>query len=210
MLEYLSVSGLKPTVAGLRCAGVAPEREGNASTSSGDTVKITAVNGVPIAGHQGQGSIADTTIRKLLMLEGLNRPRRIVSLTSFPGAANTFAKPSARDCIYITFNPLSGGGAHAAGAFGSALTPNEWIKLIARLGEIPDPTVSSGPSAAAIPDQAGASVPGSGSAPGGGSAGGASPGTNGTGTSGTGTSGTGTGTSGTSTSEGDDGAGGDR
>ena len=153
-LEYLSVSGLKPTVSGLECAGAAPASEGNASTRSDDTFKITAVNGIPIAGHQGPGSIADITIRKLLMLEGLNRPRRIVSLTSIPGTTNTFAKPSARDWMRITFGPPSG-GAHAASAFGSALTPGEWVKLIARLGEIPDPTVSSGPSAAAIPDNPG-------------------------------------------------------
>ncbi len=158
-LEFLSVSGLKPTVTGLRCAGAAPAREGNASASSDDAVKITAVNGIPIAGHQGQGSVADTTIRKLLTLEGLNRPRRIVSLTSIPGTTNTLAKPSARDWIYITYGPLSGSGAHAASVFGSALTPNEWIKLIARLGEIPDPTVSSGPSAAAIPDKPGTPAP---------------------------------------------------
>ncbi len=154
-LEYLSVSGLKPTVSGIRCAGAAPASEGNASTRSDDTVKITAVNGVPIAGHQGPGSIAETTIRKLLMLEGLNRPRRIVSLTSIPGTTNTFAEPSARDWIRIAFGPVSGPGAHAASAAGSALTPSEWIKLIARLGEIPDPTVSGGPSAAAIPDNPG-------------------------------------------------------
>jgi len=158
-LEFLSVSGLKPTVTGLRCAGAAPAREGNASASSDDAVKITAVNGIPIAGHQGQGSVADTTIRKLLTLEGLNRPRRIVSLTSIPGTTNTLAKPSARDWIYITYGPLSGSGAHAASVFSSALTPNEWIKLIARLGEIPDPTVSSGPSAAAIPDEPGTPAP---------------------------------------------------
>jgi len=159
-LEFLSVSGLKPAVSGIRCAGAAPASVGNASASSGDAVKITAVNGIPIAGHQGPGSIADTTIRKLLTLEGLNRPRRIISLTSIPGTTNTLARPSARDWIYLTYGPLSGGGssgAHAASVFGSALTPNEWIKLIARLGEIPDPTVSSGPSSAAIPDKPGAS-----------------------------------------------------
>ncbi len=155
VLEYLSVSGLKPTVSGLECAGAAPAREGNASASLGDAVKITAVNGVPIAGHQGPGSIAETTIRKLLMLEGLNRPRRIVSLTSIPGTRNTLTKPSARDYIDVDFGPGETGGAHAASASGSALMPSEWIKLIARLGEIPDPTVASGPSAAAIPDKPG-------------------------------------------------------
>ena len=43
-----------------------------------------------------------------------------------------------------------------AGAFSSAITPGQWIQLIARLGEIPDPKVGSGPSAAAIPDDPGA------------------------------------------------------
>ncbi|MGO9248935.1 MAG: lytic murein transglycosylase [Solirubrobacteraceae bacterium] len=155
-LEYLSVSGLKPTVSGLRCAGAAPASEGNASARSGNTFKIIAINGVPIAGHQGLGSIADATIRKLLMLEGLNRPRRIVSLTSIPGTTSTFVKPSAGAYIKIAFGShgtgVGGGGAHAATALDSALTPSEWVKLIARLGEIPDPTVSSGPSPAAIPD----------------------------------------------------------
>ena len=50
-------------------------------------MEITAVNGIPVAGHQGPGSIADTTVRKLLMLQGLARPQRIVSLMSYPGAA---------------------------------------------------------------------------------------------------------------------------
>ena len=160
-LEYLSVSGLKPTVSGLRCAGAAPANERNTSASAGDTVKITAVNGVPMAGHQGPGSIADTTIRKLLMLEGLNRPRRIVSLTSVPGTTNTFVRPSAGDYIEIVLGAhgIGAAGAHTAGALGSALTPSEWVKLIARLGEIPDPTVSSGPSAAAIPDNPSTSSP---------------------------------------------------
>ncbi len=182
-LEYLSVSGLAPTVSGLRCAGRMPVSEGNASTRSDDTVKITAVGGVPIAGHQGSGSIAETTIRKLLMLEGLNRPRRIVSLTSIPGATNTFVKSSARDWIRIVFGPSSGAGARAASASSSPLTPNEWVKLIARLGEIPDPTVSSGPSAAAIPDSPGGTAPAAGEASpngeSGGSAGPATPGAGG-------------------------------
>jgi hypothetical protein len=153
-LEFLSVSGLKPTVSGLRCAGSAPAAEGNAvASSSGDAVDIVAVNGITIAGHQGPGSIADTTVRKLLTLQGASRPRRIVSLMSYPGAAGAFAEPSARDDIRISFSSLPAVGlAHTAGALGETLTPDEWIKLIARLGEIPDPTVAGKPSAAAIPD----------------------------------------------------------
>jgi hypothetical protein len=160
-IEVLSVSGLKPTVSGLRCAGAASAVAGNASAGAyGDAVKITAVNGTPIAGHQGPGSVADSAIRKLLTLQGANRPRKIVSQVSYPGAPITIAKPSARNYIDVAFSPLSigarlTGGAHAAGVFDSALTPNQWIKLIARLGEIPDPTVASGSSAAAVPDKPG-------------------------------------------------------
>jgi murein DD-endopeptidase MepM/ murein hydrolase activator NlpD len=185
VLEFLSVSGLKPTVTGLRCAAAAALTvAGNAPAGSGGaTVKITAVNGVPIAGHQGQGSIADTTIRRLLTLQGANRPLRIVSDTSIPGTTNTLVKSSARNYVYVAFSPPGGGGARAA-AFGSVLSAKEWIKLIARLGEIPDPTVAGGPSAAALPDKPGASAPGSGAA---GVGGLATPGTSGAGTNGAGT-----------------------
>jgi murein DD-endopeptidase MepM/ murein hydrolase activator NlpD len=160
MLEYLSVSGLKPTVSGLRCVGSTPAViAAYAPVSAGsDTMDITAVNGIPIAGHQGQGSIADTTVRKLLMLQGLDRPQRIVSLISYPGAAGALASPGARNAIQVAFGTPSGGLAHAAGLLYSGLAPSEWIKLIDRLGEIPDPTVGRGPSAAAIPDDPGASA----------------------------------------------------
>jgi hypothetical protein len=186
MLEFLAVSGLRPTVTGLRCAG-ATAPEGNASASS-YTVKITAVNGTPIAGHQGQGSIADTTIRRLLTLQGINRPLRIVSQTNVPGAASALVKASAHDYIYVAFSPPSGGGAHAASAFGSVLSAKEWIKLIARLGEIPDPTVAGGPSAAAVPDRPGASVPGAGATGATGVGTATPPGGDGAGTDGAGTS----------------------
>jgi murein DD-endopeptidase MepM/ murein hydrolase activator NlpD len=196
VLEFLSVSGLKPTVTGLGCAAAAPIIPGNPPAGlGGATVKITAVNGVPIAGHQGQGSIADTTIHKLLTLQGINRPLRIVSDTSIPGTNNTLVKPSARNYVYVAFSTLSGGGTHVAGAFGSVLSAKEWIKLIARLGEIPDPTVASGPSAAAVPDKPGARASGGGSTggkesatPGGSGAGGPNTGRSGAGTTGDGTS----------------------
>ena len=159
MLEYLSVSGLQAdrrrAAVRRRDAGRA-RRQRAARATSGETSSITAVNGIPVAGHQGPGSIADTTVRKLLMLQGLARPRRIVSLMSYPGAAGAVTSPRAADAIRVAF---------AAPRRQRARTPracstrrwrrSEWIKLIARLGEIPDPTVASGPSSAAIPDAAG-------------------------------------------------------
>ena len=106
-LEFLSVSGLKPTVSGLRCkvGSTAAATEGNVRASAGeDAVDITAVNGVPIAGHEGPGSITDITVRKLLTMQGLARPERIVSAMSYPGSANAFTKPHATD-IGVSFSP---------------------------------------------------------------------------------------------------------
>jgi Transglycosylase SLT domain len=165
-LQFLSVSALKPTVSGLRCSGASvADVEGNVGASSSqDAVNITAVNGIPVAGHAGRGSITDIVVRRLLKLEGTARPQQIISLMSFPGATNTLAKPKTR-AIHVSFaSPI--GVAHAAGLFDSALTASQWTKLVTRLGEIPDPTVTSGPSPAAIPDRPGAGTSSSGDADG--------------------------------------------
>ncbi len=156
-LEFLSVSGLKPTVSGLRCkvgSTVAATAANARLNSEEDAVDITAVNGVPIAGHEGPGSIADVTVRKLLTMQGVTKPNRIVSQMSYPGSVNAFTDAHATD-IGVSFSPVGVGLAHSAGAFGSALSPDEWTRLIARLGEIPDPTVANGPSSAALPDKPG-------------------------------------------------------
>jgi membrane-bound lytic murein transglycosylase B len=157
MLEYLSVSDLKPTVSGLPCAGRTPAAQADNAPAgaSSETVRITAVNGIPIAGHQGQGSIADETVRKLLMLQGLARPRRILSLTSYPGSAVGLASATAANWIGVSYATPGADAGHAASLLDAGLTPNEWIELVDRLGEIPDPTVGSGHSSAAIPDRAG-------------------------------------------------------
>jgi hypothetical protein len=161
-LEFLSVSGLHPSVSSLRCSHVAAVAAANAAeTSAGDTIAITAINGIQLAGGQGPGSIAEIAVRKLLTLQGTMKPSEIVSLRSYPGTDNTVAAPGQGDDIRVEFAPLQGqrlGGARArsAGALGSTITPQQWVQLIARLGEIPDPKVSSGPSSAAIPDHPGA------------------------------------------------------
>jgi murein DD-endopeptidase MepM/ murein hydrolase activator NlpD len=162
MLEYLSVSGLKPTVAGLKCspASAAAIAAYAPAADAGEAVDITAINGVPVAGHQGQGTLADATVHKLLMLQGVNRPQRVVSLMSYLGSLGALANPSASDAIKIAYAAPNGAAAHAASVLYSGLTPSEWTKLIARLGEIPDPVVEHGPSTAAIPDAAGETTSG--------------------------------------------------
>jgi transglycosylase-like protein with SLT domain len=149
-LEFLAVSGLKPTVSALKCGHSELTAEGNVSEhSSGDAVDISEVNGIPILGHQGPGSIADTTIRKLLTLQGSMKPHQIISLMSYPGTDNTLAKADHYNHIHVGFRPFA--VASLASSMTSSITPGQWIKLIARLGEIPDPAVANGPSSAAIP-----------------------------------------------------------
>jgi hypothetical protein len=149
-LEFLAVSGLKPTVSALKCGHSELTAEGNVSEhSTGDAVDISEINGIPIAGHQGQGSITDTTIRKLLTLQGSMKPHQIISLMSYPGTDNTLAKADHYNHIHVGFRPFA--QASLVGSLTSSITPAQWIKLIARLGEIPDPAVANGPSAAAIP-----------------------------------------------------------
>ena len=69
---------------------------------------------------------------------------------SYPHAAGAVASPRARDAIRVAFGSPGGNGARAARLFNTVLTPSGWVKLIARLGEIPDPTVVRAPSPASI------------------------------------------------------------
>jgi hypothetical protein len=163
-LEYLAVSGLGPTVAAMSCvrgalvggAGFSPPGVAGVPQEGAGAFDISAVNGIRIAGHQGPGSIADTTVRKLLTLQGSLKPHEIISQTRYPGNDNTLASVRHRDRIHVDFQPLYAVSSHLHGAFSASVSPSEWIQLIARLGEIPNPRVQRGPSAASIPDQAGA------------------------------------------------------
>jgi hypothetical protein len=50
--------------------------------------------------------------------------------------------------------PRAGGASARPGALGAALAPEAWVALIARLGEIPNPPVAGGHSAASVPTTA--------------------------------------------------------
>jgi murein DD-endopeptidase MepM/ murein hydrolase activator NlpD len=161
-LEYLAVSGLSPRAGGLECTATRASAANASAAESIESVNITAINGSPVAGHQGPGSAADEAVRKLLMLQGASRPLQIESLMSYPGSHVAVTSASAGAAIKVAFagapelQGQAGGLAHTAAAGGSQLSPSDWIRLVARLGEIPDPTVSAAPSSAAIPDSASA------------------------------------------------------
>jgi len=148
-LEFLAVSGLQPTVSFPGCRRAAGVRN-----RSGETVDISAIDGVPIAGHEGPGSLADIAVRRLLRLQGTMRPHQIATGSlSYTGIAGTLTLPADRGLIHLSFaTPGDGGGARAASVQSTPLTPEQWLQLIARLGEIPNPSVSSKPSSAATAD----------------------------------------------------------
>ena len=124
VLAFLSRSGLKPTVQavhrGPRLSTVAGRMPGGgAGANTGGAVDISAVNGIPIAGHEGAGSIADSTIRTLLTLRGEFVPSQIVSLMKYPDAASTFATTAHSDAIQIDFQPTAAALASATSKTGA-------------------------------------------------------------------------------------------
>jgi soluble lytic murein transglycosylase-like protein len=142
-MEFLARSGLDPTVSGLQCgqSGATRSTPGANSVATGDSMEIAKINGIPIQGHQGTGSISDLTIRRLLTLQGSMRPNQIISLMSFPGQTNTLALPDHADRIQIAYTPLFGQNKKLSKQVNSILKPRQWIKLIDTISQIPQPTI---------------------------------------------------------------------
>ena len=140
-LEFLAANHLKPSVSSIRCGHRFFTETGNVSQhSSGNGVDIVKINGQPILGSQGAGSITDVTVRRLLTLQGTMAPAQIISLMSYPNVPNALAMADHADHIHVGFRPLggtSGGGIHALG-----LQPKQWLRLVDRLGKIANPVVS--------------------------------------------------------------------
>jgi murein DD-endopeptidase MepM/ murein hydrolase activator NlpD len=146
-MEFLAASGLKPTVTSLVCGHGFFTASGNVSEhSSGSALDIAKINGVPILGHQGPGSVTEMTIRRLLTLQGTMKPHQIISLMTFDGTDNTMSLPDHADHIHIGFAPLYGSDTKLGKRLNATLKPSQWIKLIDRLGQIDNPTVLTKPS----------------------------------------------------------------
>ena len=166
-LAFLSASGLRPTVssrscgdpAGARRQGASAARPVSAAGSAGNALAISAIDGTPVVGASGQSPLATLALHKLAALQGVMKPLQIASSTHLSGAAHAVVLPGYAGVIDISFAPLGATQARAADASSSGLTPAEWLKLVARLGQVPDPTVSAKPSTAAIPDHSSAASP---------------------------------------------------
>ena len=150
-LEFLAASGLKPTVTSLRCGHGFYTKSGNVSEhSSGSAVDIAAINGTPILGHQGEGSITDIAVRRLLTLQGAMKAHQIITLMQYAGTDNTYAMGDHDDHIHVGFQPRYGANAAAGRRLSAVIKPGQWNRLIGRLSSIQNPTVPVKPSRYAI------------------------------------------------------------
>jgi hypothetical protein len=151
-LEFLSASGLKPTVSSLECGHGVYTTSGNVSQhSTGSAVDIAAVNGITISpATQGKGTVTDVTIQRLLTLQGTMKPDQIISLMTFAGTDNTLALSDHDDHIHVGWRPLFGANTKTARRIAAVLKPSQWIHLIERLGAIDNPEVREQPSRYAV------------------------------------------------------------
>jgi hypothetical protein len=150
VVEFLSASGLNPTASDPACLTQAPGPAQALATRAGSTIDVTRVNGIPVLGHQGNGSITDLTIRRLLTLQSSLAPSQIISLMTYKGQTTTLALPDHNNRIQIAFTPLYGQSKKLTAAVRSILRPAQWIDLISRIGQIPEPTVPTAPSAFSV------------------------------------------------------------
>jgi Transglycosylase SLT domain/Peptidase family M23 len=166
MLEYLVAKGYRLTITSLKCGHSIYSASGYVSEhSTGDAVDIPVINGVPVTGHQGPGTLTDELIRTVLRLQGTIHPHQVISLEDLPGPTS-FALPDHYDHVHVGFSPTSGPFGQQAT---SLLKPGQWQLLTDRLGQIDNPNVPTKASKYSLPDKkkkAGAKTGDGGSGPG--------------------------------------------
>jgi Transglycosylase SLT domain/Peptidase family M23 len=151
VLEYLRSKGFTLRISALECDhGYLTENGSVSEHSTGDAVDIAEINGVPVTGHQGPGTLVHELIADVLELQGPMQPHQVISLENFPGEVS-FAEPSHYDHVHIGYRPVEAGNP-AEAQYQALLKPNQWEHLIARLGQIENPKVPIEPSKYSLPD----------------------------------------------------------
>jgi murein DD-endopeptidase MepM/ murein hydrolase activator NlpD len=152
MLEYLRSKGYELTITSLSCGHGFLTTSGNVSEhTTGDAVDIAAINGVPVTGHQGPATMTDALIRDVLALQGTMQPHQVISLEDLPGETS-FAMADHYDHVHVGYHTLEGNDPLEA-QFSALLKPDQWQRLIDRLGQIENPEVPIKPSRFSLPDE---------------------------------------------------------
>jgi hypothetical protein len=152
MLEYLRSKGYELTITSLSCGHGFLTTSGNVSEhTTGDAVDIATINGVPVTGHQGPATMTDELIRDVLALQGTMHPHQVISLEDLPGETS-FAMADHYDHVHVGYHALEGNNPLEA-QFSALLKPDQWQRLIDRLGQIENPEVPIKPSRFSLPDE---------------------------------------------------------
>ena len=105
LLEYLVSKGFRLTISSLECGHGTLTSSGNVSEhSTGDAVDIASIDGVPVTGHQGPGTLADALIKTVLRLQGTMHPHQVISLEDLPGETS-FAMADHYDHVHVGYSP---------------------------------------------------------------------------------------------------------
>ena len=151
VLEYLRSKGFTMTITALKCGHSILTTNGSVSEhSTGDAVDIAVIDGVPVTGHQGPGTLVDQLIRDVLALQGTMHPHQVISLENLPGETS-FAEADHYDHVHIGYYPVATEATPLESEFSTLLKPEQWQRLIGRLGEIENPEVPIGPSKYSVP-----------------------------------------------------------
>ena len=73
-------------------------------------------------------------------------PDEIISLMSYESQPRTLALPDHANRIQITYTPVFGTNRQLAKQITTILKPAQWIQLINRISQIPEPAVPVAPS----------------------------------------------------------------
>jgi hypothetical protein len=148
-MAVLAAKGFRLTVTSLKCGHSIYTTSGNVSDhSSGNAVDIAMVNGQPILGNQGSGSITEMVIRELLEMQEPNQCDQIISLMDMGGP--TFTMADHADHIHCGFTPQYG-TTKSGRQLTAVLKPGQWSRLLDRIGKLDEPKVPNQPSKYSLP-----------------------------------------------------------
>jgi murein DD-endopeptidase MepM/ murein hydrolase activator NlpD len=150
-LAYLSEQGFRLTVTSMLCGRYGSiTTSGNISNHSfGGAVDIAMINGIPVLGNQGPGTLTHELLKAVLRLQGTMIPDELISLEELGGPS--FAMGDHADHVHIGYRPTIGSGAEVG--FVQLLKPDQWLRLTDRLGEIENPDVPTAPSKYSLPEK---------------------------------------------------------
>ncbi|MGC2375008.1 MAG: lytic murein transglycosylase, partial [Solirubrobacteraceae bacterium] len=106
-LEFLSASGLKPTVSSRGCTRASPATRGTRGVppvgSPGESLDISAIDGLPVGGASAPASPVRLAVRKLAGLQGVMEPLQIATATRVASAPHVVVSPVYAGAIHLAY-----------------------------------------------------------------------------------------------------------